>query len=105
MVPMCIVLAGRGFALRQWLVTLLLASRPMWRGQPYTYPVMRSSTASWRRRSSGADWQCNPSDDSAEVIRECNRCRLNPYSQGCRQSDQDGLTLPLPSSERPCERI
>jgi hypothetical protein len=52
---MCIVLVGRGFALRKWLATLLLASRPVWRGQPYMYPVMRSSTASWQRRSSGAD--------------------------------------------------
>jgi hypothetical protein len=53
--PRCIVLVGRGFALREWLTTLLLASRPMWRGQPYTSPVVRSSTASWRQHSSGAD--------------------------------------------------
>jgi hypothetical protein len=52
---MCIVLVGRGFALRKWLATLLLASRPMCRGQPYMYPVKRSSTASWQRRSNGAD--------------------------------------------------
>jgi hypothetical protein len=52
---MCIVLVGRGFALRQWHATILLAFRPMWRGQPYMYPVMCSSTASWRRRSSGAN--------------------------------------------------
>jgi hypothetical protein len=50
-----IVLVGRGFALRKWLATLLLASRPMWRGHPYMYPVVCSSTASSRRRSSGAD--------------------------------------------------
>jgi hypothetical protein len=42
---MCAVLYGRGFDLRKWLSALLLASRPMWRGQPYMYPVMRSSTA------------------------------------------------------------
>jgi hypothetical protein len=48
-------LATLPFALRQSLATLLLAPRPMWRGQPYMYPVMRSSTASCRRRSSGAD--------------------------------------------------
>jgi hypothetical protein len=52
---MFIVLMGRGFALRKWLATLLLASRPVWRGQPYMYPVVRISTASLRRRSSGAD--------------------------------------------------
>jgi hypothetical protein len=52
---MCVVLVSRGFALRQWLATLLLDSRPMWRGQPYMYPVMHSSTAIWRRRSSGTD--------------------------------------------------
>jgi hypothetical protein len=52
---MCIVLVGRGFALRNWLATHLLAIRSMWRGQPYMYHVVRSSTASWRRRSSGAD--------------------------------------------------
>jgi hypothetical protein len=44
---MCTVLVGRGFALRKWLATLLLASRPVWRGQTYMYPVVRSSTASW----------------------------------------------------------
>jgi hypothetical protein len=32
-VPMCIVLVGRCFALRKWLATLPLTSRPMWRGQ------------------------------------------------------------------------
>jgi hypothetical protein len=52
---MCIVLMGRGFALRKWLATLLLVSRPMWRGQPYMYPGKCSSTASWQRRSSGAN--------------------------------------------------
>jgi hypothetical protein len=52
-VPMCIVLVGRGFALRKWLATLLLASRPMWRGQLYMYPVKRSSTTSWQLRFTG----------------------------------------------------
>jgi hypothetical protein len=52
---MCIVLVDRGFALRKWLATLLLASRPLWRGQPSMYPVVRSSAASLRGRSSGAD--------------------------------------------------
>jgi hypothetical protein len=51
---MAIELVGRGFVFREWLVTLLLASRLMWRGQPYMYPAVRSSTASWRRGSSGA---------------------------------------------------
>jgi hypothetical protein len=40
---------------RKKLATLLLATRPMWRDQPYMYPVKRSSTPSWQRRSSGAD--------------------------------------------------
>jgi hypothetical protein len=35
---MCIVLVGRGLPLREWLATLHLLSRSLWRGQPYTYP-------------------------------------------------------------------
>jgi hypothetical protein len=31
-VSMCIEIVGRGFALRKWLSTFLLESRPMWRG-------------------------------------------------------------------------
>jgi hypothetical protein len=102
---MCNSQVGRGFALRERLTTLLLASRPMWRGQPYMYPVVRSSTASWRQRSGGAHRQCNPSEDAVVVKCECNSCRLIPYPQGFRQSDRDGLALPIPSSERPCERV
>jgi hypothetical protein len=35
-VPMSTVLVGRGFAHRKWFANLLLASRLMWRGQPYS---------------------------------------------------------------------
>jgi hypothetical protein len=37
------VLVGRGFAIRKWLATHLLASRPIWSGQPYMYPVVRAA--------------------------------------------------------------
>jgi hypothetical protein len=51
---MCFVLVGRGSPLRERLATLHLRRGPKWRGQPYIYPVVRSSTAEWRRRSSGS---------------------------------------------------